>query len=150
MRKKIKSPYSNQERMNEMTKSTLSTVLHKDIKTVWEIVTSLDNYTWRSDLNNLEVIEEGKQFVEYTKDGFATTFTITHFEPMKLYAFTMENNNMKGSWSGIFEEVSDGVKIVFTEDVIAKKIFIKPFVKAYLKKQQSSYCNDLHAYMENL
>lgn len=34
-------------------------------------------------------------------------------------------------------------EIEFTEDVIAKKIFMKPFVKAYLKKQQKLYVSDL-------
>lgn len=131
-----------------MQKSIMSTVLHKDIKTVWNTVTSLNNYAWRSDLDNLEVIEEGRKFIEHTKEGYATIFTITDFEPMKFYAFTMENDNMKGNWTGTFEEVSDGVKIVFVEEVTAKKIFMKPFVKSYLKKQQALYCKDLHAYLE--
>ena len=55
----------------------------------------------------------------------------------------MENSNMKGHWTGIFTEKDGGVEIDFTEDVTAKKLIMKPFVKAYLKKQQEQYISDL-------
>ncbi len=47
-----------------------------DVKNVWDIVTSLDNYAWRSDLDKITRLGE-KQFIERTKDGFETTFTVT-------------------------------------------------------------------------
>ena len=34
-------------------------------------------------------------------------------------------------------------EIDFTEQVTAKKFFIKPFVKSYLKKQQAKFISDL-------
>ncbi len=40
--------------------ANLKVTLNEDIKTVWEIVTSLDNYAWRSDLSKIEVLEAGK------------------------------------------------------------------------------------------
>ena len=102
-------------------------------KKVWDTVTSLDQYEWRSDLSKIEIINE-KQFVEYTKDGFATTFTITVSEPCKRWEFDMENSNMKGHWIGIFSEKDGQTEIDFTEDVTAKKFVLKPFVKGFLKK----------------
>ena len=63
-----------------------------DIKTIWNIVTSLDNYTWRSDLSKLEIIKSQEQFIEYTKNGYPTTFTITCFRPYQRYEFSMENS----------------------------------------------------------
>lgn len=113
-----------------------------DIKKVWEIVTSLENYAWRSDLCNIEVLSE-KKFIEYTKEGYATTFTITVTEPYKRWEFDMENNNIKGHWTGIFTQKDGHTEIEFTEDVTAKKLIMKPFIKAYLKKQQSQYVSDL-------
>lgn len=112
------------------------------IKKVWDTVTSLDQYEWRSDLSKIEIINE-KQFVEYTKDGFATTFTITFSEPCKRWEFDMENSNMKGHWIGIFSEKDGQTEIDFTEDVTAKKFVLKPFVKGFLKKQQELYVSDL-------
>ena len=124
-----------------MTVSNMKTTLKSNIKDVWEIGTSLENYAWRSDISRIEIVNE-KQFVEYTKDDYPTTFTITVKEPYR-YEFDMDNSNMSGHWTGIFNQLADGVEIDFTEDVTAKKVFMKPFVKGYLKKQQETYVNDL-------
>lgn len=125
-----------------MALSNIKAVFPSDIQKVWEIVTSLEHYQWRSDLSKIEVINE-KQFVEYTKDGYATTFTITAVEPCRRWEFDMENSNMAGHWTGVFTEVDGQTEIDFTEEVTAKKFFMKPFVKAYLKKQQELYISDL-------
>ena len=125
-----------------MAISNMKALFPYDIKKVWDIVTSLDQYQWRSDLSKIEIISE-KQFIEYTKDGFATTFTITVSEPCKRWEFDMENSNMKGHWVGIFSEIDGQTEIDFTEDVTAKKLILKPFVKGFLKKQQELYVSDL-------
>ena len=109
-----------------MAVSKIQAVFHSDIENVWNIVTSLENYKWRSDLSRIEIINE-KQFIEYTKDGYATTFKITVQEPCKCWEFDMENSNIKGHWTGIFSEAEGQTVIDFTEDVTAKKLIIKPF-----------------------
>lgn len=93
-------------------------------------------------MSRIEVINE-RQFIEYTKDGYATSFTITVQEPYKRWEFDMENGNMKGHRVGNFSEADGQTVIDFTEDVTAKKRIIKPFVKAFLKKQQKQYISDL-------
>lgn len=113
-----------------------------DCKTVWDIVTNNDTYGWRSDLSRIEIIDEEK-FDEYTKDGFVTHFHITAKSPCREYRFTMENKNMSGRWSGIFEEREGGTQITFTEEVEANNPIMNLFVKAYLKKQQANYIADL-------
>ena len=125
-----------------MAVSTVKAVFHKDVKSVWDIVTSLENYSWRSDIEKIEVISD-KQFIEYTSDGYATKFTVTAKEQLKRWEFDMENDNMKGNWTGVFMQKNGQTEIDFTEDVTAKKLFLKPFVKLYLKKQQSIYVKDL-------
>ena len=84
-----------------MTSSNIKATFQSNVQNVWNIVTSLEKYEWRSDLSRIEVINE-KQFIEYTKDGYATTFTTTVVEPYKRWEFDMENSNMKGHWTGIF------------------------------------------------
>lgn len=103
-----------------MAISNIKASFQSDIKRVWEVVTSVESYTWRSDLSKTEVINEN-QFVEYTKDGYATTFTITIAEPYKRWKFDMDNSNMSGHWMGIFTQNGDQTEIDFTEDVTAKK-----------------------------
>lgn len=125
-----------------MAISTINATFQSDIQKVWKTVTSLEDWSWRSDLSKIEVLNE-KQFVEYTKEGYATNFTITAYEPLKRWEFDMENDNIKGHWVGVFTKKGEQTEIEFTENVIAKKIFMKPFVKAYLKKQQKLYISDL-------
>ena len=118
-----------------MAISNIKVSLPCDIQNVWEAVTSLEDCAWRSDLGKIEIVNEN-QFIEYTKDGYATTFTITEKEPCKRYEFDIENGNMQGHWTGIFTKKGNSTELDFTEDVTAKKLFMKPFVKGYLKKQQ--------------
>jgi hypothetical protein len=125
-----------------MAVTTIKAVFQCDVQKVWNVVTSLENYSWRSDLSKIEVVNE-KQFIEYTKNGFATKFTITATKPNKLWEFDIDNDNLKGHWTGIFSQGNGTTEIIFTEDVTAKKIFMKPFVKAFLKKQQKAYVEDL-------
>ncbi len=125
-----------------MAVSNIKATFPKDIQTVWNTVTSLENYSWRSDLSEIKITGENK-FTEYTKEGYATNFTVTANEPCKRWEFDMENDNMKGHWTGIFTQKDGQTEIDFTEIVTAKKFFMKPFVKSYLKKQQTLYMNDL-------
>lgn len=125
-----------------MAVSNIKAIFQKDVETVWKMVTSLENYAWLSDLSKIEILNE-KQFVEYTKEGYATTFTVTLQEQYKRWEFDMENDNMKGHWIGIFTPKGKLTEIEFSEDVYAKKLIMKPFVKIYLKKQQKQYISDL-------
>lgn len=130
-----------------MAISNIKAVFQRDLQTVWDVVTSLENYQWRSDLSRIEVVSE-KQFIEYTKDGYATTFTITASVPFERWEFDMENSNMVGHWTGVFKGKGGKTEIDFTEDVTAKKLIMKPFVKGYLKKQQAQYVSDLRKALE--
>ena len=125
-----------------MAVSNIKATFACDVQKVWNIVISLENYQWRSDLSKIEVISD-TQFVEYTKDGYSTNFMVTAREPYKRWEFDMENSNMKGHWTGVFKEMDGLSEIEFTEEVTAKKLLMKPFVGAYLKKQQAQYVADL-------
>ena len=127
-----------------MAVSNIKATFPCDVKKAWETVTSLYKYEWRSDLSKIEVLND-KQFIEYTKDGYATTFTITATDSYKQWEFDMENSNMKGHWIGVFTPKGTRTEIDFTESVTAKNFFMKPFVKSYLKKQQIQYIEDLRA-----
>ncbi|MBO5165223.1 MAG: SRPBCC family protein [Lachnospiraceae bacterium] len=125
-----------------MVVSSIQAVFECSVQKVWDIVTSLEHYEWRSDLSKIEIVSD-KKFIEYTKDGYATTFTIMVTKPYERWEFDMENSNMKGHWTGVFTEKDGQAEIIFTEEVTAKKFFMKPFVKSFLKKQQELYVSDL-------
>lgn len=69
-----------------MVTSNIKVIINSNIHKVWETVLAVENYsTWRSDLSKTEILNEN-QFVEYTKKGYATTFTITVIEPYNLHS----------------------------------------------------------------
>lgn len=126
-----------------MATSNIRARIPSELHKVWDLILDIGNYAaWRSDLSKTEIISE-RQFIEYTKQGYPTTFTVTNVEPYKCWEFDMENSNMKGHWIGVFTDKGDETQINFTEDVEAKKLFMKPFVKSYLKKQQEQFVADI-------
>ena len=126
-----------------MATSNIKALIPGELQKVWDLVLDIENYgAWRSDLSKTEVISD-KQFIEYTKDGYPTTFTVTFVEPYRRWEFDMENSNMKGHWTGVFTARGDETEIDFTEQVEAKKLLMKPFVKSYLKKQQIQFVADI-------
>lgn len=126
-----------------MAVSNIKALIPGELQKVWDLVLDIENYgAWRSDLSKAEVISD-KKFIEYTKDGYPTTFTVTLVEPYRRWEFDMENSNMKGHWTGIFTAKGDETEIDFTEQVEAKKLLMKPFVKSYLKKQQIQFVADI-------
>ncbi len=131
-----------------MTTSNIKAKIPGDIQTVWKTVTDFASYSaWRSDLARTETVSE-KQFTEYTKDGYPTAFTVTAEEPYRRWEFDMENSNMRGHWVGIFTSCGMETEIDFTECVTAKKFYMKPFVKPFLKKQQGQFVEDLKKALE--
>ena len=112
------------------------------VEQVWKTVTDLMNTAWRSDLKRVEALDE-THFVEHTKSGYATRFTVTACEPPRRWTFTMDNGNMSGAWEGIFEAAEGGARLHCTETVRAKHWWMRPFVPGYLKRQQKRYLDDL-------
>ena len=126
-----------------MASSNIKALIPVELRKVWELVLDVENYAdWRSDLSKTEVISD-MQFIEYTKDGYSTTFTVTLSEPYRRCEFDMENSNMKGHWIGVFTDIGNETEIDFTECVEAKKWLMKPFVKSYLRKQQKQFVEDI-------
>lgn len=125
-----------------MSTSTIQARLQYDVATVWGIITSFNDYRWRSDIAQIEKLSD-YQFIEYTRSGYATLFTITIFQPFERYEFDLENENIKGHWCGLLSERDEQTEIVFTETIFVKKWYLKPFAKMYLRRQQSIYLKDL-------
>nr|WP_122012897.1 SRPBCC family protein [Maliibacterium massiliense] len=126
-----------------MARAHITIVLPHDLERVWRIVTDLAQYDWRSDIARIDVLEAGRRFVEVTPEGIITTFAITAFDPMRRYAFTLENDNMCGTWQGLFTAVQGGTQLDFTEEVTPKRPLLRPVAGLYLRRQQKRYAADL-------
>lgn len=112
------------------------------IEKVWDKVTDLNDFTWRSDLINIRIIDENT-FVEISKDEIETYFKVIECIKNQSWSLEIENENMKGTWIGKFYSHGDKTTLDFTENIMSKKIIFKPFVGSYLRKQQKSYFKDL-------
>ena len=69
-------------------------------------------------------------------------------EKLHRWEFDMENSNMAGHWIGVFMAKGNKTQVDFTENVIPKKWFMKPFVKSYLRKHQKQFVLDLKKALE--
>ena len=126
-----------------MIKSNIKKQFSCDKNKLWDIITDNSNYKWRTDLSKIEIIDE-THFVEYTTNNFPTYFTITAKEKLKEYKFDLENANLKGKWSGIFNELPNGnIELDFTEEIEVNSSIMKLLAKPYLKSQQKRYMKDL-------
>ena len=126
-----------------MTSSIIKEVLSYDINKVWSVVRNIEAYPqWRSDVFNVEILDSTR-FIEYGKNAFPTTFLITKEEEPFLWEFDIDNAKIHGHWIGMLHKTENGTEVEFTEAISVKKIIFKPFVKAYLKKQQSRFMEDL-------
>lgn len=126
-----------------MTVSNLKSVLPGDVHKAWSIVTTASEYPrWRTDLSRVQILGP-EAFLEYTADGYVTKFTIIRAKPGQLWELEMDNNNLHGRWVGRLRQRGLATVVDFTEYVSVKKVWMKPFVKGYLKKQQAQFITDL-------
>lgn len=128
-----------------MKKSSITARFSNDVKDVWQRVTDNENWSWRSDLAQLEVLGPGI-FAETDKEGRRTIFRVTAKEYCRYYAFDMEGENFTGHWSGRFYSLEDnGCKVRFNEEIRMKKPVLRLLSIAMLplKKMQENYLADL-------
>lgn len=128
--------------MDKQIKSTICATLNCNIQTVWKVVTSLNDYSWRSDIVSISFFDK-RHFTERNSDDIITHFIVRVFEPYSQYSFDLDNKNLYGTWTGYFKQVDTKTEIKFIEMISVKKWWLYPFAKWYLKKQQKQYVSDL-------
>lgn len=125
-----------------MATSNMKVTILCPIEIVWDTVTNLNDFSWRSDLKAVKIIDE-HNFIEIAKNGIETYFRITECIKYQSWIFEIDNKNIKGTWIGKFYSKGDKTILDFTENVVSKKIIFKPFISLYLKRQQKIYFRDL-------
>lgn len=125
-----------------MAISNIKVTLLCSIEKVWNKVTDLNDFVWRSDLKNIRIIDTNN-FIEISKEGIETSFKVTECIKYRSWAFEIENENIEGTWTGKFYSHGDKTTLAFTENIVSKKLIFKPFVGSYLRKQQKLYFKDL-------
>ena len=136
-----------------MTSSNIKAMIQCDSYKVWETVLAVEHYhTWRSDVSKTELIDE-KQFIEYSPNGYSTTFTVTVVEQYKRWELNVRNSHTKGHWTLVFASKGSETEIDFTASVTAEKLSIRPigksvFEQTYLKEAQTQFITDLKKFLD--
>lgn len=126
-----------------MIKSNMKKEFTCDKEKLWNIITDNNDYSWRSDLSKIEIVDD-THFIEYAKNGYPTYFTITSKRKLEEYRFDMKNSNIEGHWIGLFKELPNGnIELDFTEEIETSNFIMKLLAKFYLKSQQKRYFKDL-------
>lgn len=135
-----------------MTTSNIKAIIQWDIHKVWETVLAVERYhTWRSDVSKTEWIDE-TQFIEYSPNGYSTTYTVTAAEPHKRWELDVRNSHTEGHWTFVFASKGSETELGFTACVTAKKLSMRPigksvFEQTYVKKAQSQFVTDLKKFL---
>ena len=131
-----------------MITTTQCTQLPYPTELVWDVITSLTDISWRSDIDSCRVT--GPHTFEEVAGGSVTAFTITHKTPCAHYAFTLQNSALTGHWEGRFASDGSGTALTFTESVSVKTPLQRLMAPAYLRRQQRRYLRDLTSYLRRL
>lgn len=120
-------------------------------ETVYNIVVDNDNWSYRTELKSLEIVERNgdkEVWIERTKDGGVTTFRTMDKKPYSFYSFSMDNKLFTGYWTADFIE-KDGDKTLFiaTEHISVKNPFVKTISYVFfdIKKLMEQYQENLRS-----
>ena len=103
-----------------MATSNMKVTILCPIEIVWDTVTNLNDFSWRSDLKAVKIIDE-HNFIEIAKNGIETYFRIIECIKYQSWIFEIDNKNIKGTWIGKFYSKGDKTILDFTENVVSKK-----------------------------
>ncbi|WP_026884582.1 hypothetical protein [Clostridium akagii] len=126
--------------------SEVTAYFNSNVESVWNAVTNNIDYKWRSDIEKIEIVNAGKEFIEYTHRGNTTKFVITKNKKYSEYEFNMGNKMFTGFWTGHFSKTEiGGTKVIFNENIFVRNPIINALWYFFvdLKKIQNTYILDL-------
>lgn len=117
---------------------------------VWQVVTDLMNWQWRSDLSSCEIVDE-RRFIEIPKKGKPIRFCTTRLEECRIWEFHMDSPSLTGIWKGTFEPTENGgCRVRFVENVCFRQRLVPNWVvKRFLTAYQARYFRDLRAELQS-
>lgn len=134
---------------------TKQSVYEVSPRTLYNIVTNNGNWTYRSDLSNLEIIEkqgETEVWEETDHKGNIIRFRTREKIPYSFYSFDMYSKIFTGYWTAHFEELPEGKSLfTATEYISVKNPLIKTLSYLFfdIGKFMQAYQEDLNKRVTN-
>lgn len=109
--------------------ATRQSIFNVSAKQLFDIVVDNENWQYRSDLKELNIIERKDSveiWEEVSLDGNVIRFKTKEKRPYSYYSFDMESSVMKGYWLGEFKEINKTQTLFTATEFIEMK---NPFLK---------------------
>ncbi|NLY20659.1 MAG: hypothetical protein GXZ08_05210 [Tissierellia bacterium] len=127
-----------------MREANIFANLKSSPRSVWEVITNKEDYSWRSDLEKIEIVDETK-FIEYHKSGNKTVFIIVDKIPYEEYRLNIFHDKFTGEWVAKLKEKSDGTTIEIYKkiEMTDKLTELMSYMSINMKMEQKIYIRDL-------
>jgi hypothetical protein len=101
-------------------------VLKSPVDQVFQLVTQVENQaSWRTDIQEIRVINE-QSWTEVPKKGAPITFRVKKKVDNQLFEIEIvEPRSFQGYWTGNFESVASGTKVLFKEVITIENPFFR-------------------------
>ena len=134
-----------------MRKAGVWAIYDADVKAAWDVLTSRDDESWRTDLKKIEYRSVNDDFVEYSNDGYQLGFVVTEERPYEYYEIETWSLETRGRRMYTFEETEDGkTRVILQEEMKIKHIWIEWLSRFFmpLPKILSKLLEDARDYIE--
>ena len=134
-----------------MRKAGVWAIYDADVKAAWDVLTSRDDVSWRTDLKKIEYRSVNDDFVEYSNDGYQLGFVVTEERPYEYYEIETWSLETRGCRMYTFEETEDGkTRVILQEEMKIKPIWIEWLSRFFmpLPKILSKLLEDARDYIE--
>ena len=130
-----------------MKKVEMKVYFKSDIEKVFNVITNMKDCSWRSDLSEVECIDDGK-YIEYNRKNHPTKILVTEYLKNIQFEYDIQNEYYKGHWCGQFAPLKDGGCVMYllfyfeSVSFLGKFINVDKFEKRYiedLKKELNEY-----------
>lgn len=131
-------------------------VINKSPEIVYNIVINNDDYSYRSDLKKINILNRNgdmEEWEEISKNGNTIIFRTKEKNPYSFYSFDMNCKMFRGYWTAEFKETDQNRTLfIATEYIRIKNPFIKTLSYLFFNigKFMETYQKDLKTKCEDL
>ena len=94
---------------------------------LWAKVTDVAGQAqWRRDLQSIEMLDEGRRWIERTKAGDSIAFSLIERREQERFAIAYQSERgFSGQWVGLFQADGGGAQLSMTETVTVPNPFMR-------------------------
>lgn len=123
-----------------MKKVEMKICFKSSVEQVFGVITDMLDYSWRSDLSNVEFVDVGK-YIEFNRKNHPTKIAVTECIENTQFEYDVQNENYTGHWCGQFAPLDDGGCIMYLLFYFESNSFLGNFLN--IEKFEKRYIDDL-------